>query len=440
MPDLPARFATTAPDAPGRLPLIGNAFQVLLNPKRFLEAMRPKKPVLRVRVGPFEFYLVNDPALIRQINLDSDVFHRGRLFDVVDRSLAASRFHCEGAAHRSVRKKLTPTFGQKGIREFAPAITRHARAHTDRWQDGSVLDIGREMEELAIGCTLDFLFGTPVTGDELAALRHALTILPRRFALETALPAWLTALPVPANRRFAATMADLTTLLDKLIDDQRRAPEPRGALAALITGSDHDRPREDVIRADILVILLAGIGTVAGTLAWAIIELARHPAASEQLDRELGAATAQEDPDLRALPCTRRMIEETLRLHSVTFLTQRASTAVTLGEVAIPAGAELVFSPNALHRDPTLHPGAGRFDPGRLGSTREHARAGSYLPFGIGAHRCPGEHLALTETVLMLATVQSRWNLRPVPGQALPHSDRVNAQPHGFLMTAEKRR
>jgi cytochrome P450 len=40
----------------------------------------------------------------------------------------------------------------------------------------------------------------------------------------------------------------------------------------------------------------------------------------------------------------------------------------------------------------------------------------AFVPFGTGNRQCIGEEFAWTEAIIVLATVASRWRIRPVPG------------------------
>src|SRR6185437_5610452 len=125
--------------------------------------------------------------------------------------------------------------------------------------------------------------------------------------------------------------------------------------------------------------------------------------------------------DLAALPYTRAVIIEALRLYSpVWILPRRAATDVELGGHRLRAGSRIMFSPYALNRDPRLHRDPDRFDPGRWATdyTRSALRA-SFFPFGQGIRNCIGEGFAWTEATLLLSAIAARWHLRLADGAAV---------------------
>jgi cytochrome P450 len=76
----------------------------------------------------------------------------------------------------------------------------------------------------------------------------------------------------------------------------------------------------------------------------------------------------------------------------------------------------MLFSPYQRHHDPDVFPDPLRFDPDRWRTPSLAARA-ALLPLGAGnrtqVHR---REVALTELVLTVASVASRFQLRPVAG------------------------
>ena len=99
---------------------------------------------------------------------------------------------------------------------------------------------------------------------------------------------------------------------------------------------------------------------------------------------------------------------------------------------------------HALHRHPDLWPDPDRFDPDRFLPDAVKARDSyAYLPFGGGPRSCIGNHFALLEATLGIATVIVRVRLEsrtdhvprdagdhPAP-RACPCGPRVAPRPRG---------
>ena len=85
-----------------------------------------------------------------------------------------------------------------------------------------------------------------------------------------------------------------------------------------------------------------------------------------------------------------------------------------------------LFGLYALHRNPRLFPDPDVFDPDRwLPQRTRQTPQGALVPFGLGSRRCVGDQFALAELMITVATVVSRWRLRPLPGWPLRPTPRA---------------
>jgi cytochrome P450 len=205
----------------------------------------------------------------------------------------------------------------------------------------------------------------------------------------------------------------------------------RNLLAALLEqGEMTDRELRD----QVLTIVMAGHETTAKSLTWALYLLDRHPDVMatlvQELDRELdGRLPAVADVD--RLTYTRSVLDETMRLFPpVWLISRRAVVDEQLDGYDVPSGTLVCISPYTLHRHPGYWSDPERFDPARFAPGRERDRPSHlYLPFGGGPRLCIGRHFALTEAVLVLATVLQSVRLELVPGQDVVPEALVTLRP-----------
>jgi cytochrome P450 len=207
---------------------------------------------------------------------------------------------------------------------------------------------------------------------------------------------------------------------------ERRAGSEDGfgdLLASLLAAQDdqgHVLPDRQ-IRDHVMTMLVAGSESTAAVLSWALYEIFRNPDIARRVRDEvstLPADRALTADDVSSLTYLTDVVSETLRRYPVPFIMRRSRKPVRLGEVELPAGSEIVYSPYLLHHDPRWFPDPLRFDPGRWSSADRGAiTKGSYLPFGAGAHVCIGKKMTLAGLTTALAVICSRWWLEPVAGQ-----------------------
>jgi cytochrome P450 len=199
------------------------------------------------------------------------------------------------------------------------------------------------------------------------------------------------------------------------------------------------------VRDQVVTIFMAGHETTSQALSWTWYLLSQHPAAEARLYDELTTVLGGRAPrydDLANLRYTRMVIEESMRLYppAHTFGRQPIAPDEVLGH-RIPAGAEVLIMPWLLHRKPQLWDNPDRFDPERFAPERAAARPRfAYLPFGAGPRICIGAAFAMTEAVLILATIAQRYRLHLKPGHPVEPQGLITLRPrYGMQMILERR-
>jgi cytochrome P450 len=254
----------------------------------------------------------------------------------------------------------------------------------------------------------------------------------RGAAVRAALPAFVDRLPLPGNRRYGAAIARLHGIVEGIVAGDRAGELVSMLTAAGLTGRQlHD---------EVVSILIAGTDSVAATLSWVFHEVGRHPDVERRLHVELDRLD-QPPADLEGLQLleyTGRVLAETLRLHGLWMVMRRTLAPVDLGGVRIPAGAEVLYSLYALHRDPAVFAEPDHFDPDRwLPERVREVPRHAFVPFGAGAHRCLGEHFGVAEATVATAAIAGRWRLRPVPGHRVREVATAVVHPDHLPMIVE---
>ncbi|BBZ05677.1 cytochrome P450 [Mycolicibacterium chitae] len=135
-----------------------------------------------------------------------------------------------------------------------------------------------------------------------------------------------------------------------------------------------------------LLLLIAGLHTVQGSLAWSVMHLSGR---SDERQRLI------DDPNL--LP---QAVEEMLRIEAAVSAGRRVMRDVEVGGVHMKAGDQLIVSLGAVNRD------TREFD--QPGAVRIDRSPNRHLAFGAGPHRCIGSHLARIEMSVTLEELHRR--------------------------------
>ena len=431
---------TSGPPGPGRrgsLRLIGERRR---DPIGMFERLRDEHgPFVRFRMGPLDMYLVTEPDLVQQVfTTHASRVRKGRILEGARVVLGDGLLTAEGEHHRRQRRLIQPAFHHERLDGYARIMSRRGAEAADRWGDGEVIDVFREMSALTMGVVGEALFGTEL-GDEFGRVEEALVDVFRGFDL-LVLPFAGVRMRMPTRtvRRFAAAKADLERIVDGVIADRRADGRDRGDLLSMLLAAqdaeDGAAMTDEEVRHEVMTLFAAGLETTANALTFTWYLLARHPAAEERLRAE--AAALDDDPgldDLPRLPFAQRVLQESLRLYPPGWmLARRCLEEIPLGGYVVPEGGLVLMPPYLLHRDPRFWPEPERFDPDRWregGGAPPHRF--SYFPFGAGPRKCIGSSFASVEGALLLAVIARRVRLEAVSDDPLELQPQITLRPRG---------
>ncbi|MEU1482129.1 cytochrome P450 [Streptomyces sp. NPDC005760] len=448
-PETPARSWSFGA-APGAVPLLGHVLALWRRPLEFLASLPAHGDVVEIRLGTARAYLACHPELVHHILVNPRTFDKGGLFDKARQLLGNSLSVSRGEEHRYQRRVIQPAFHPTKIADYTAAVGDDTRTAISAWRPGRTQDIGEAMHALLMRVAARTLFSTGADERTIEEARYCLRIVSQGIYKRTISPLGvLEKLPTPGNRRYDHANRRLREIVESMISDRRRSTADHGDLLSTLLRAEHpetgQRLTDEEILDQVVTFLVAGSETTASTLAFVFHLLGAHPEAERLVHAEVDAAVGDRSPvfdDLPKLEYTRAVITEALRLYPPSWMSMRVAAVDThLGGHPVPAGTLVLYSPQALHHNPELFPAPGEFVPERwLGDSAKEVPRGALLPFGAGSHKCIGDVLALTETALIVATIASRWRLRPVPGTSLRPEPKATLEAGPLPMICEPRR
>jgi cytochrome P450 len=408
--------------------------------------------VWRFRVGARRLFLVNNPELIQNILVTHDWnFIKGRGLRNSKPMLGEGLLTSEGELHRRQRRMAQPAFHSARLAHYAEEIVRCAVDLRDEWSPSATATItSEEMMRLTLRIVGLTLFSADVAR-ESATVGESLTAAMKVF-LRLNHP--LVQMVGPLRRfnegRAREARRGIERVLLGIIEQHRREPARYDDMLSLLMTS-HDEMgagymSNELLLDECLTLFLAGHETTANALTWTWYLLSQSAEAEAKLHAELDAALGDRLPtidDMQHLPYTTAVVKESLRLFPPAWVISReAVTPYRLEEIDVPAGANLILSPFATQRDPRFWPEAEGFRPERwladdAGAATRHRFA--FFPFGAGSRVCIGEHFAVMEAVLVIATIAQRFRLKMPPGQKIELWPQITLRPrHAILFTLER--
>jgi cytochrome P450 len=100
----------------------------------------------------------------------------------------------------------------------------------------------------------------------------------------------------------------------------------------------------------------------------------------------------------------------------------------------------IAVSPYVTQRRPDLFPNPDYFDPERWIPDREiQLPRYAFFPFGAGPHQCIGQHLAMMEAHLILATVVQHVTFEILPDQQITPVPLISLRPNKPIFVQVRR-
>ncbi|MEW6730968.1 MAG: cytochrome P450 [Acidobacteriota bacterium] len=397
--------------------------------KLYLEGWQKYGDIVRFRMGPLVQHLIVRPEHVRQVLVSNkENYCKGIGYSKVKLLLGTGLFVSEGTLWRQQRRLMQPPFTAKAVPQFAEAITASTQQLLQRWhhyaEKGESIGLNQEMMRLAMNIIARVMFSIDVDSSAIAvgrAITEALAFISARPTTIFDVPLFI---PTTKNRRFKAALRILDQFLTETIEHHRK-DQHRDLLSLLLSARDEERGQtmtEEQLRYEIMTIFLAGHETTAQALTWAWYLLSCHPESENRLHTELDTNVSGRDvtvADLPSIPYTRMVMEETMRLYPPVWIFPRDAVAdEEIGGYHIPKGSMVLLCQYITHRHPEFWKDPEIFEPMRFQAELSKDRPDqAYYPFGAGTRTCLGNHFAMLESQLVLATIAQHYRLSMLPGQ-----------------------
>ncbi|MFI6446402.1 cytochrome P450 [Kitasatospora sp. NPDC050543] len=407
--------------------------------------------ITRHRADGESVYLLNTPEFARHVLKENGANYtkEGTPDDAMLRPLLGNGLLTSNGADWARQRHLTaPAFRPSSVKTFDGIVTGATTGLLERWRPaieaGTPLAVDDHLTALTLGILTRAILGADIDGIG-EGFGRAVDAVNRCIGHYVPDPD-----PDPADtaRRFAGfsrARAFLDMVTRTLIASRRAAgpsaADAGGNLLDTMMSSHHLVSDED-LRDQVLTIVMAGHETTAKSLSWTLYLLDRHPEEAarvrEEVDRVLGGRPATA-ADLADLPACQRAVKEAMRLYPpVWLISRRAIGHDVIGGYDVEPGTLVCVSQWVLHRHPEYWDAPEEYRPDRFDGASFPSHL--YLPFGGGDRICIGQHFAVLEAVLVLATLVQSVRLELAEGFEVEPEALVTLRPkHGMTMIARPR-
>ena len=372
-------------------------------------------------LGRIENWLISDPDAIHEILVTkADKFQKDLITHELSQLLGQGLLTAEGEMWRKHRKLAAPNLQKKQIASYADTMSAFTARTMDTWQHGQQLELHHEMMHLTMEIVVKTLFNLDPSA-ELDAVGESLDKAMHYFHLMTHTP-WRFVpefFPMPARTEFQEAGRVLDAVIYDHNEKRRDAQDGDDLLLRLINARDEDgEPLSPVqLRDEVITMFLAGHETTALTVSYTWLLLMQHPEAKakvfEEVDRVLGDRLGNDD-DVRQLSYCNAVIKESMRIYPPAWIIGRDATDdVQIGPYLVEKGTQVLVSQIIMHQRADIWGDPENFRPERWlePDFERNLPRYAYMPFGGGARVCIGNHFAMMEAILIMATMAQSVDL-----------------------------
>ena len=360
----------------------------------------------------FKPYVVFGPEANRKVLVTQRDKVLWRNADPVTDLLGRGVLVVDGDEHDRYRKLMEPVLHPSKFGDYTKMMIEQTDRVSSLWKDGETVDMLVESRKIALLIIMQALFGKDVW-DDLPRIWNPV-LKSNKYISPGAWILWRK-IPRPGFRR---PLRELDEYLFGIIDERRRtlaphayplAPPARaGAPQTHVPGSAGGKEGDDllqhlidaglsnqIIRDQMLTMLIAGHDTSTALLAWTFALLGQHPEVHKRLVQEIDML------DKSAL--LDQVIKESLRLYPPIHIgNRRVAKEMEFNEGNIPAGERMFYSIYLTQRDPAVWENAAKFCPERFAPGRKTPPF-SYIPFGGGPRVCIGAAFGQAEARIVMS-------------------------------------
>lgn len=332
----------------------------------------------------------------------------------------------EGATWRRHRRILQPGMHKEKISDYTNTMVTFAHEMCDRWRPGDVIHVQREMERLARRIMARTLFGRNLTDAESNEIKRVMDRQLLLNGLEFMVGDWLPArIPTPLRAGLRTSSNRLKELFRVVLErrrgetDELKSQRDRDLLDMLLEARDDDGQAlpEEQLYDEMHNMFLGGYETSSNSLGFVGALLARNPDVQDRMAAEIDQVAPTDTltfDHVGALPFIDAVVKEGLRMYPPVYALPGhvVKRDTTICGYDFQAGQRIILSPYATQRDPRWFANPEEFRPGRWldGSTTGIPRF-CWIPFGGGPRVCYGQHFAMVEMIITLATIVRRFRL-----------------------------
>ncbi|KAK6805696.1 hypothetical protein RDI58_003481 [Solanum bulbocastanum] len=343
-------------------------------------------------------------------------------------------FH-QGNYHSRLRNLVQSSLAPEALRKLITDIEDLAISSLELWAEkNQTINTFRVMKKFSFEVGILAIFG------HLDA-KYKEELNKNYSIVEKGYNSFPTNLPGTASYKAMVARRKLNQILREIISERKEKKRvEKDLLCHLLNFKDEKGKNltDDQIADNVIGVLFAAQDTTASALTWILKYLSDDQKLLETVkaeQRTIYESNGGKKPltwaQTRNMSLTYRVILESLRMSSIISFTFREAVAdVEYDGYLIPKGWKVMPLFRNIHQNPEFFADPQNFDASRF---EVAPKPNTYMPFGNGAHACPGNELAKLEMLILIhhLVTKFRWEVEvskgtvqyspfPIPQHGLP--------------------
>lgn len=395
-----------------------------------------------IDLGYISFCVTSNPDLIKQVlQTNHKNYLKSLAYDKMKMGLGEGLVTSSGDYWRKQRRLSQPVFYKKNLENLFQDMGRSTVEFLDELEKkrGSEIDISKEMTQVTATIVLRALFNVEESEalkdiyESMDVMQHYIV---KHFQNPIASPfLYLT----KEHRSFKESMGKVDDLIYGMVKERKESGEKKADLLQMlmdVEDADTGEKMTDLqLRDELVTLFSAGHETSANALAWTIYLLAQHPEIVKKLRQEINQIVPNGEmptfEQLRQLTYTEQVINEGMRLFPPAWVVgRRPIEDDEFNGYRLKKNVNILCEIYIMHRSEELWENASEFNPDRFSPEKVKARPRHYfIPFGSGPRMCIGNHFAMMEMQLLLATIVQRFDFSVVESHQVELDPLITLRP-----------
>lgn len=290
-----------------------------------------------------------------------------------------------GERHKRIRDLLAPAFTPRQANLHRPLMREVIDKVLDEWAPKGAFDFEEFASDFPVTVMFRLIGADPA---DLPSIRTHLETMGLSVSMD----------PTILDQLQGAVVGMDEFVQDLMARRRREGPQQTDnpdLLDILLNGLEGGTLTERELADLLLMLFVAGFDTSKNVMTLMMYELLKRP---DYYERCAG------DFDF-----CKRVLEETMRVHSVTTTNRTLTADIVYRDVLLPRGTSVWFPWSVIARDPESTANADSFDPDRPDNT-------PHMGFALGAHMCLGQYIARAQIQEGLHAIAKRITNPRSPG------------------------